>query len=258
MWRGAQAVGFALVQARELRHLPGGVEVLDLGAVGGGAAGAAPAGHLTSVVRVPADLGEALAAATRALPGAVGHYLYPAGQLHLTVLNLDGLNLDGRPLGRSPLGAVAAVVGRAAPFPVLLAGFGVSRTSVYVRAYDPTASLRRLRTRLVRATGCRPPLPLRLLGFVNVLRFSGFDVRELLAGLASIRDRGPASGIRATPGPRGELAAREVEIVRTDKVLSPAGTVLLRRVALGGPATGGALGGGSSTSPCAWPAGPGQ
>ena len=176
--------------------------------------------HLTSVVRVPAGLAQTLADATHALPGAAGHYLYPHGDLHLTVLNVDAAR---QPRLAERVEAVAAALAPAAPFPVVLAGLGVSRWSVYARAYDPAGSLWRLRAQVADATGSRPPLPLRLLGFVNVLRFVRPEVGELLAGLAPMRRV-----------PLGVFDVAAVEVVRTDRVLSAAGTEMLRRVVLAG------------------------
>lgn len=216
LWGTVQELGFTLVQAREWRRLPSGAEALDIHA---------RPRHVTSIVRVPDDLAEVLTDVARGLPGVADHYLYPGSDLHLTVLNLDAarqMRVEDR------VQAADGALSFAPPFPVVLAGLGVSRRSVYARAYDPTGSLWRLRARLAKATGCRPPLPLRLLGFVNLLRFTQPYVGDLVSGVSPVRRV-----------PLGTFEVTTVEIVHTDKVLSTAETVVLRRIALasGSPGT---------------------
>ena len=209
--RLAQHTGFGLVQVLEARRLRRGVSVLPLDR---------PRDHLTSVVRLPVDLSEALVEAARRLSGAGSHYLYAPTDVHLTVLNLD---TRGTAAGR--VETAAAAMRGTGTFPVVLRGFGVSRQSIYARAYDPTTSLWRLRGRVAQVVGMRPPLPLRLLGFVNLLRFGHPQVQELIASAAAARGTSPVAGA---------FHAQCVEIVRTDKVLSREGTELLQRVELSG------------------------
>ncbi|HEY8718735.1 2'-5' RNA ligase family protein [Pengzhenrongella sp.] len=205
-----QSLGFALVQARE-RVRPGGVVVHD--------ADPRPR-YVTSVIRVGDDLSGVLTEVARGLPGVAGHYLYPRSDLHLTVLNLDTARQRAV---ADRVDAAQDVLADAEPFPVVLAGLGISRRSIYARAYDPTGSLLRVRARLAEATGCRPPWPLRLLGFVNLLRFTQPSVGDPLAGWTDRRRTA-----------LGTFEAAAVEIVHTDKVLSTAGTVVLHRIALNG------------------------
>lgn len=209
MWRrGAQELGFGLIQARESWLLAGGAQQLDLDA---------RPRHVTSVVRVPGELGCVLTDVVRGLDGIEGHYVYPCGDLHLTVLNLDAAGQPVQDRVRAARGALAHMPS----FGVLLAGLGVSRGSVYARAYDTTGELWRLRGRLATATGCRPPPALRLLGFVNLVRFSRSYVGDLADGLARVRRL-----------PLGVLEVTAVQIVCTDKVLSAAETVVLGTIAL--------------------------
>lgn len=207
--RLAQQTGFGLVQVLEARRLRLGVSVLPLDL---------PREHLTSVVRLPVELGEVLVEAARRLPGAASHYLYVPTDVHLTVLNLDAQGA-----GACRVEAVAAAMRGTGSFPVVLRGFGVSRQSIYARAYDPTAGLWRLRGRVAQVVGVRPPLPLRLLGFVNVLRFGHSRVQEVIAGVAAAGGASPIAGA---------FRAQCVQIVRTDKLLSREGTELLQRVEL--------------------------
>ena len=78
---------------------------------------------------------------------------------------------------------------------------------------------------MARVVGVRPPLPLRLLGFVNLLRFGHSQVHDVIASAAAARGPAPIGGT---------FHAQCVEIVRTDKVLSRTGTFLLQRVELSG------------------------
>ena len=207
-WRGAQELGFGLVQAYESRLLAGGAQQLDLDA---------RPRHVTSVARVPGELAGVLTDVVRGLDGVEGHYVYPCGDLHLTVLNLDA---DRQPVP-DRVRAARDALARTPGFGVVLAGLGVSRSSVYARAYDTTGELWRLRGRIARATGCRPPLPLRLLGFVNLVRFARSNVGDLARDLARVRRL-----------PLGVLEVTAVQIVCTDKVLSAAQTVVLETIAL--------------------------
>ena len=208
MWWAAQQAGFGLLQVRESRRLARGAQPLDLDA---------RLRHVTSVVRVPGDLAGVLTDVVRGLDGVEGHYVYPSNDLHLTVLNLDAARAPVADRLRAAGGAVARTPG----FGVVLAGLGVSRSSVYARAYDTTGALWRLRGRLATATGCRPPLPLRLLGFVNLVRFARPDVGDLAGGLEPLQRV-----------PLGVLEVTAVQIVCTDKVLSLAETVVLKTVPL--------------------------
>lgn len=134
------------------------------------------------------------------------------------MLNLDQGTVSDR-LARVRL--AREVLAATAPFPVALRGLGVSSQSVYVQAYDRTGALLALRRRLSRVTGSRPPLALRLLGFVNLLRFRTSEVEPIAAAVAALRQL-----------PLGTLEVQTVEIVQTDRVLSRTGTSLLDRVDL--------------------------
>jgi hypothetical protein len=207
----AQILGFALAQTRGRRQLSKGVQLLD------------PDGdvrYVTSVLRVPDDIAQVVTGVVRALPGVAGHYLYPSADLHLTVLNLDSAR---QTTVEDRAQAAESALHDLPTFPVKLAGIGVSQQSVYVRAYDPTGSLWRLRGRLASATGCHQPVPRRLLGFVNVVRFTRPCVADLLKGLSSLR-----------PASLGTFDVSAVEVVHTDKVLSTAETIVIRRIAMTG------------------------
>jgi hypothetical protein len=149
-----------------------------------------------------------------------GHAYYAADQLHVTVANLDGL--------RVPLERVRRELAAAPPLRLTARGLGVSPGTVLVRVEPLDGAFYRLR-RSLRALGTPPPgvraAVLRpLLGriaFANVVRFSGAVSPLFLDELARLR--------------RLELGwwtAEEVEIVETDRLLSPAATRVLARIQL--------------------------
>jgi hypothetical protein len=137
----------------------------------------AAAVHLTTVVRLPAAIAEALAPALERLR-ALGpaHHWYPPEAMHVTVQNLDGL--------APPHGELVAALVAAQP------------------------SFR---------------LTLRGLGHANLARFSGPVTTGFLPELARMGGQG-----------FGSFTVEEVELVRTDRLLSPAGTTTLARIRLAG------------------------
>lgn len=173
---------------------------------------------LTCVARLPPELAAEIHELVRELLGAQQHYVYPATDLHLTVLNLE----VG---GDAAVAPATAVLAATPPFRVELHGLGMSQQSVFVRVFDD-GGLVTLRRRLISLVGVRPPWPLRQLGFVNVIRFRGPEVHELADAVRARRRR-----------PFGSFVVGEAELVRTDKVLSQAGTTLIAKVSLAGDAS---------------------
>lgn len=201
--RFSQQAAFALLQAQEQRGLRRGAVLLEQGEP-----------SVTCVVRLPAALALPIQQVVGTLPGVERHYVYPAADLHLTILNIgDGGALD----------AVMDVLRRTPPFPVRLRGLQHSQHSVYVRALDESGQLRALRRRLMDVSGRHPSWPRRRLGFVTVLRYREPDIAELAPAVRELRLR-----------PFGLLQVNAAELVRTNRVLSADGTSLLGRVVLVG------------------------
>ncbi len=209
LWRRGQSAAYSLVQQRELRHLRGGATTYD---------GGEGAPHLTVVTRLPAALAESIRASVMALPDVGAHYVYPATDLHVTILNLDGSRATSE---RHRVRAATQVLATTARFSLSLQGFGVSRSSVYAEVYDESRALWALRGGLASATRCAVPLPRRLLGFVNVIRFRSTEVSALVRAVRPL-DRHPI----------GRLDVACAEVVRTDKLLSQRATTLLARIEL--------------------------
>ena len=184
------------------------------------ASGPAAAVHLTTVVRLPAAIAEALAPALERLR-ALGpaHHWYPPQAMHVTVQNLDGLAL--------PHGAlVGALVAAHPPFRLTVRGLGVAPGAVFALALPDDGTLRSLRAglgRLPAGPRRRRPRVGRGLGHANLARFSGPVTTGFLAELARMGGQD-----------FGSFTVEEVELVRTDRLLSPAGTTTLARTRLAG------------------------
>jgi 2'-5' RNA ligase len=186
------------------------------------ASGPAAAVHLTTVVRLPAPIAEALAPALERLRVlGPGHHWYPPETMHVTVQSLDG----AVPADRVERG-VGDLVATHPPFRLTVRGLGVAPGAVYALALPGDATLRSLRAGLGRlAAGRRPRRPRvgRGLGHANLARFSGPVTTGLLAELARMGGQD-----------FGSFTVGEVELVRTDRLLSPAGTTTLARFPLAG------------------------
>jgi 2'-5' RNA ligase len=184
--------------------------------------GPAAAVHLTTVVRLPATVTAALAPTLDRLR-AVGprHHYYPPGTMHVTVQNLDAL----APAAPLPDGLVELVAARA-PFRLAVRGLGVAPGAVFALALAGDATLRSLRAGLAGLAGGHDRGRLgRGLGHANLVRFSGPVTAGFLAELARLRRQD-----------FGTFTVDEVELVRTDRLLSPEGTTTLGRLRLEGRA----------------------
>jgi 2'-5' RNA ligase len=183
-------------------------------------AGPAAAVHLTTVVRLPADISAAIAPALdRLRPLGPAHHYYPPASMHVTVQNLDGLVPSG-----DPAAALRERVAGHPPFRLTVRGLGVAPGVVFALALPGDATLRSLRAELGRLLpGGSRRRPGRGLGHANLVRFSGPVSAAFLAELARWRGQD-----------LGSFVVGELELVRTDRFLSPAGTTVLARLPLTG------------------------
>jgi 2'-5' RNA ligase len=179
--------------------------------------------YVTTVVRLPAEVAEQLAAAGSGLLGArSSHYPYPPQSIHLTVLGLaDGAGLEQD---------VREIAKRHPPFGVEVRGLNVSRETVFAELYPVGSGLRELREGLrhleSREHGPASRWLRRRLAHANLIRFAGRAEPGLLAGVGRLR-----------AARFGRFDVAEIELVQTDKVLSDQGTRTLGRFPLG-PASG--------------------
>ncbi|WP_007512919.1 2'-5' RNA ligase family protein [Pseudofrankia saprophytica] len=176
-----------------------------------------PRAFLTTVVRVPETVGARVREAARPAAAAGGHHLYPAADLHVTLINLD--RYADVPIARVEQ-VLADCVAAAPPVILDLRGLSVARGTVYVQAYArPARAFPRLRASILRrldpAGRIQPPRR-TVLALSNVVRFRSTDVAAA---------RKVARAHRADHF--GSFLLEAVELVRTDKVMSAAGTEIL-------------------------------
>jgi 2'-5' RNA ligase len=174
---------------------------------------------LSVVARLPAQVAEPLAAAARALCSAhPAHHSYPAASIHLTILAL------AREEGAED--AIGAIAARHRPFAMDARGLNLSTRTVFAELYPRDTELATLRREL---RGALVPLHSpasqwlrQRLAHANLVRLHGPVDRRLVGGVGDLRTRD-----------FGRFDVAEIELVRTDKVLSAEGTILLRRFPLG-------------------------
>jgi len=215
----AQSSIFFMLRRREAWHLSRGGPTIWAPSANGSI--------LTSVVRVPDHLGARLREAV--LPAGDGHgrhHVYPVGDLHVTLANLDAYR--DVPVERIEE-ALTDCLSRVGPITLGLRGLAISRATVFAQVYArPVSRLFRLRAAVRRslATAARgvPPSPVDVIGFCNVLRFRQEDISAAKAIAADHRDI-----------EFGHFLIDEVEIVQTDKVLSAANTVIHAKCARRSP-----------------------
>jgi 2'-5' RNA ligase len=172
---------------------------------------------VSCIARLPAEIAarleEAAAPLGRFQPE---HHRYPADEIHMTVLGLaDSAGAE----------ELAAIVARHGPLTIEVGGLNVSPSTVFAELYPHGSGLLALRRDLRRAEsdehGPVARWLRRRLAHANVIRFGAPVDPRLLAGVGSLR--------RAR---FGRFRIDEVELVRTDKVLSGAGTRTLARFTL--------------------------
>jgi hypothetical protein len=178
---------------------------------------------LTLVARLPPEAAGRVADFTATMAAVdPGHYVYPPGDLHVTIADcsaylgpgdLEGAMAD---LCRRLAGALAP----APTPPIVLRGMNVSPSSVFVQAWDPGGGVWRMRRRL-RSQFHRRPAPRDRLSFVNVLRFLGPSSPALVNQVA-----------KARAVSFGQFVPDGLELVLTDKALSASATTVVTRYAL--------------------------
>ncbi len=197
---------------------------LVAGALGKSAAGREPPAigqprFLSLIARLPLEVAEGLAEAASGFGQTQPeHYLYPPADIHLTVLGLADLpGLEGQ---------VGVAVARHRPFEVEVWGLNVSSDTVFAELHPRGPGLRALRGDLRSAEsgehGSISRWLRRRLAHANVMRFGAPVDPRLLAEVGRLR------AMRF-----GRFEVDEVELVRTDKVLSRAGTRTLGQFRLG-------------------------
>lgn len=149
-----------------------------------------------------------------------GQHHYPAGDLHVTLVNLDHIAGDERAVT-----AVTAAARNVGPLHLLFAAPSVSRQTVYLPGVDITGQLRRLRRQTRAAAGVRPHPLDRVredLVFANLVRFQApLNVLQLRRDLS-----------RMSLPKKPQALVEAAELVTTDKVLSASATHTLAVLSL--------------------------
>jgi 2'-5' RNA ligase len=184
--------------------------------------------YLTLVSRPPPDVALRVAGVSGRLAAAdPGHYLYPPGDLHLTVVDCSALlgagDLDDAIARLS--NSLAAALTTERPAPVRLLGVNVSPATAYVQAWDTTGGIRRIRGRVRAQLNSGSPFRDRL-SFVNVIRFLRPVSPVLVEAVGQARTVDLGSFQLAT-----------LELVLTDKMMSASATSVVADYRLKGGET---------------------
>jgi hypothetical protein len=178
---------------------------------------------VSAIVRLPGDAAESLWDATRFLRTAFPtHYYLPPPTMHVTLLNLDPASWEPDRRDRTAAQIAAAVRGRRSLWG-RVRGLNLSQETVLAQILPWRGDLGPLRWDL-RRVGVGNPKSSRLrrllggLAYANVCRFRGPVDPALVEAIRALRHRD-----------FGEFTIREVEVVRTDMVLSEEGTTELVR-----------------------------
>lgn len=157
------------------------------------------------------------------------HYYYPTESMHITVHSVSRF-LSGSSDVTDRVAELRAIIGSYPSFDVTLCGLNVSPTTVFAQVVPDGRAFGRLRKGLKtlnfgpgKVDGIGSVLR-DLLPHANVVRFSGEVTANFLEEIS--RSRGAWFG---------RWTVREVELVRTDRLLSREGSRVLERIPLATP-----------------------
>lgn len=160
------------------------------------------------------------------------HFYYPPESMHVTIQALGPLLLDG-PDSAARLAALRTLIGSYPSFDLTVCGLNVSPGTVFAQVIPHGPELGKFRKEVRALHGSHPQLHLAsslgvfartLLPHANVVRFSGPVTASFLDELS-----------RSRREYFGRWTVREVELVRTDRLLSREGTQVLERIPLATP-----------------------
>jgi 2'-5' RNA ligase len=183
--------------------------------------------HYTVMIRPPAHAVTSVVAALERLRGISSHhYFYPADSMHVTVGGVSRFLSDGSNAA-ARLAELRAIIGSYPSFDLTLRGLNVSPFTIFAQVIPHSRTLRALRTdlrMLSRQAGeaigfgdyVRDFLP-----HMNIVRFSGRVTADFLEEVSASRQEW-----------FGRWTVREVEVIRTDTLLSREGREVLARIPL--------------------------
>jgi 2'-5' RNA ligase len=186
--------------------------------------------HLAAIIRVPSRVASSVTPALDRLhQHSPHHHYYPPETMHVTVRKLGRFPSDDSDVA-ARLGELRRVVGSQPSFDLTMWGLNLSPTTVFAQVFPHDRTFHSLRRQLggmadhsVSQSSSERLIDLaaRNLGHANVVRFSGGVTTEFVREVSHFRR------IHL-----GRWAVREVELVRSDKLLSREGSHLIERIPL--------------------------
>jgi 2'-5' RNA ligase len=186
--------------------------------------------HLAAIIRVPPRVASSVRLALDRLhQHSLLHHYYPPETMHVTVRKLGRFTSDNSDVA-ARLGELRRVVGSQPCFDLTMWGLNLSPTTVFAQIVPHDRTFHSLRRHL---GGMVDPsvyqssserlfdVSARNLAHVNVVRFSGLVTTEFIKEVSRFRR------IHF-----GRWTVREVELVRSDKLLSREGSHVIERIPL--------------------------
>jgi 2'-5' RNA ligase len=192
--------------------------------------GADAAVHYALIIRVPPNVAAAVAPTLERLRGHDPHHrFYPPATMHVTLLKLDGFLPDGSDAA-ARTAELRDTVASHPSFDLIMGGLNLSSHTVFAQIFPYDHTFRSLRRHLGKVTSRGAPRSpgarivdvfVRDLAHTNVVRFSGPVTKGFIEEVSLFRR------VRF-----GRWTVREVELVRSDKLLSWEGTQIIERMPL--------------------------
>jgi 2'-5' RNA ligase len=189
--------------------------------------------HQAAIIRLPSRVASSVVPILERLRRHnADHHYYPPETTHVTIRKL-GRFVPDDPGAADRLGELRHIVGSHPSFDLTMWGLNVSPTTVFVQVFPHAHVFRSLRRHLevVAERNADQSGSERLLdGFArnlvhaNVVRFSGVVTARFIKEISRFRWTH-----------FGRWTVREVELVRSDKLLSREGTYVVERIPLAAP-----------------------
>ena len=186
--------------------------------------------HLAAIIRVPPRVASTVKPALDRLhQHSPHHHYYPPETMHVTVCKLGSFPSEDSDVA-ARLGELRRVVGSQPGFDLTMWGLNLSPTTIFAQVFPHDRTFHSLRGQLAgmadhsvsqSSSERLIDLAARNLAHVNVVRFSGGVTTEF------VREASHFRWIHL-----GRWAVREVELVRSDKLLSREGSHVIERIPL--------------------------
>ena len=178
----------------------------------------------TVMIRPPAHIVTSVVPALERLREISSHhYYYPTDTMHVTVGSTNRFLSDGSDTAARHA-ELRAIIGSYPSFDLTLRGLNISPSTVFAQVIPHTSTLRALRTELRmlgRGASSFGAYVRDLLPHMNIVRFSGRVTADFLDEVS-----------RSRQAWFGRWTVREVELIRTDTLLTREGRQVLDRIPL--------------------------